>query len=483
MKPTRAILVLTALASLMSGCMVGPNYQTPAAPVTPVSSQSYTAEPLLLSSEQRVHMGLQISAEWWTLYASPQLDQLIKQALAHNLDIAAAKATLAQANDLVAAEQGSLLPQVGLSATSGRQKYGAALFGPANFTIPPFSYDEIGPSASWTPDLFGGTRRGVERQQALAAYQAHQLDAVYVSLTGNVVAQALTIAATQAEISTTQQIIRQDERTLKLMQAAQTGGSGTRTEVLSAQSQLDSDRTLLPPLQQRLSVARHALAILTGAAPADWQTADLSLSQLTLPADLPVSLPSELVRQRPDILAAEANLHAASAAIGVATANLYPKLTLTANFMQEALNPAGLLKVANGAWAVAGTLSAPLFNGGTLSAQKRAAEHGYQAALAQYQQIILQSFGQVADQLQALQHDGERISAQQQAVATATASLDLARRSYAAGNTGVLPILDAERLLAHAQLELSRAQSQRYLDTAQLYVALGGSPLASEGVK
>ena len=277
---------------------------------------------------------------------------------------------------------------------------------------------------------------------------------------------------------TTQQVIDEDVKTLKLLQAALVGGSGTRTEVLSAQSQLDADRTLLPPLQQRLSVARHALAILTGVAPADWHTADLSLSQLTLPADLPVSLPSELVHQRPDILAAEANLHAASAAIGVATANLYPKLTLSASYLQEALSPSGLLKAANGAWALAAGLSAPLYNGGTLSAQKRAAEHAYQAALAQYQQTILQSFGQVADQLQALQHDGERISAQQQAVMTASSSLDLARRSYQAGNTGVLPIIDASRTQARARLELSRALSQRFLDTAQLYVVLGGSPLA-----
>jgi len=461
------------LAAFLSACTVGPDFKNPEPPAT----KSYTVEKDVLSSDQHIALGKQIQAEWWTLFASQSLNDMIKQAIADNYEIAAAKETLAQAQETVNAESGGLLPQVGLNGTAGRQKYGVALFGPSNFTIPPFSYYEVGPSLSWTPDLFGGTRRGIERQQALAEYQAHQLDGVYVTLTGNVVALSFTIAATKAEISAAEQIIGEDEQTLKLVQEAFHAGSNTKVDILSAQSQLDSDQALLPPLQQQLSVARHALSILLGKAPADWTPPDFEMNNFTLPKELPVSLPSELVRKRPDILASEANLHAASAAIGIATANLYPKITLTANVMQEALTPGGLFKSANNAWALAGGLTQPIFSGGTLAAEKSEAEHAYEAALAQYQQIILHAFGQVADALTALQHDSESVAAQQQAVDTASASLTLARKSRQAGNSGLLQIQDAQRKLAEARFGLIRAQSQRFLDTAQLFVALGGSPL------
>jgi NodT family efflux transporter outer membrane factor (OMF) lipoprotein len=260
------------------------------------------------------------------------------------------------------------------------------------------------------------------------------------------------------------------------VQVAFQAGSGTRVEILAAQSQLDTDHTRLPPIAQRLSVARHALAILVGKAPAEWTPPDFTLDHFKLPADLPVSLPAELAHRRPDILAAEANLHAASAAVGVAVTNLYPKITLTANTMQEALTPGGLFDLGNNAWAMAANLTAPLFSGGTLTAEKRAAEHGYQAALAQYHDTMLRAFQDVADGLTGIAHDGEAAASQQQAVNTAEASLDLARRSYQAGNTGLLQIQEASRQLAEAQIELARAQHQRLLDTARLFVALGGSP-------
>ena len=465
--------VAVAVLALSACAEVGPDFKTPDAPGT----QRYTAEPDLLTRDQQVQMGEALQAEWWTLFANKPLNDIIGQAMQGNYDIAAAREAVAQAAEASKAEQGSLMPQLSLGATAGRQKYGVALFGPSNFAIPPFTYYEFGPTATFDLDLFGKKKRSVERMQAMAEYQQHQLSAAYVDLTANVVGQALTIAGAQAEIDATKRIIDEDHKTLKLVQGAFDTGSGNKIDILSAQSQLEGTEAQLPALYQRISVAQHALSILTGQAPADWVPPAFTLAQFSLPKKLPLVVPSALVRQRPDILAAEANLHAASAAVGVATANLYPDISLSANLIQEALIPADLFRSVNSAWALAAQATQPLYSGGTLSAEKRAAEHAYQQALATYKQTILLAFGQVADALTALKQDAAAVDAQQKALNTAQASLKLARDSYSAGNTGVLQIQDAQRALAQAQIGLSRAQSQRYLDTAQLFAALGGSPV------
>ena len=469
--------LMLAVTLLVSACSVGPNMQNPVLPEV----KSYTAQDERLSLQQRLTLGDQLSAEWWTLFASKPLNDLLQQAIANNYDLAAARETLAQAEEAVKAGNGALLPQVSLGAAAGRQKYGAALFGPANFNIPPFSYYELGPSLSWTPDLFGGAHRALERQQALADYQAHQLDAAYVTLTGNTVAATLALAAANDEITALERILAEDGSMLKLVQASYAAGAATRVDVLSAQTRIIADQALLPPLQQRLSASRHTLAILIGKAPANWTPANFKLRDFTLPASLPTSLPSELIQKRPDILAAQANLHAASAAIGVASANLYPQITLTANMLQEALTPVGLFQSASNAWAVAAGLSAPIFNGGMLSAEKRAAEHAYQAALAQYQQTILIAFGAVADALTALDHDDNAFMLRKNAVDAAVATLDMAGASYRAGASGLVQVQDARLALAKTQLELIRAQQQRYLDCVRLFVAVGGSPVAGQG--
>jgi NodT family efflux transporter outer membrane factor (OMF) lipoprotein len=246
---------------------------------------------------------------------------------------------------------------------------------------------------------------------------------------------------------------------------------------MTAQSQLASDRTQLPDLHQQESTARHALAILVGKAPAEWSPPDFALTDFTLPGEIPVSLPSDLVHRRPDILAAEAQLHVASAAIGVATANLYPNIDLTGVVTQQALTPGFLFNSVSNAWAVAANISQPIFDGGQLSAQRRAAVDNYQATLAIYRQTILTAFGDVADLLQALSNDSELLKAQTTAAETAGESLDLARRSFQSGNSGILDVIDAERRYAQAQVGLTRAKSQRLMDTAQLYLALGGSTI------
>jgi NodT family efflux transporter outer membrane factor (OMF) lipoprotein len=461
---------------LLSACTLGPDFHAPDAPkVTDYKSTGDQGAP----ADQRVALGKTIAEDWWAGFRSPALDAMIRQALAGNLDAEAARQRMAEAEEQVNAAEGALLPQVSLGATAGRQKYGKSLFGPLNIAIPPFTYYTVGPTVSVPLDIFGGQRRTVEERQAFLDYQRHELDASYQSLTAHVATEALSLAAARAEISTVQAIIADDQRNVDLVQSAITTGSGTRVQLVNAQSQLAEDKALLPDLRQQEAVARHALAILTGKMPAEWAAPQFTLTDFTLPDELPVSLPSELVHQRPDILAAEAQLHVASAAIGVATANLYPNLNLTATVTQQALTPGGLFDSANNAWGLAANLTQPIFDGGRLSAEKRAAVDNYQAELAGYRQTVLTAFGDVADRLQALANDADRVTAETEAEETAAQALDLARKSYAAGNSGILDVIDVQRRHGQAQLNLARARAQRLMDTAELYLAAGNARITA----
>jgi NodT family efflux transporter outer membrane factor (OMF) lipoprotein len=476
-------LILVALSALLSACMVGPDFTPPKAPTTKAYSaegeaELQNADPTKNPEvEQRLALGKKISADWWTLLHSRALDDVIRRAIAGNLTLAASRATLLQAQEAVRAAGGALYPQVDLATRVAREKFGASFLGPNADSSPAFTSYLAGPSVSYNLDLFGGIRRNIEQQQALAEYQGYQLEAAYLSITGNVVIQAIRMASLRAQLQTIEDILADDRRNLALVQAAFRNGAVTQVDVLSAQSQLANDRTLRPPLRQQLSVARHALSILAGAAPGDWRPPDFDLSELTLPQELPVTLPSELVHARPDIRAAEARLHAASAAIGVATANMYPNINLSASLTQEATDPGQLFTAGATAWSLVSGLTQPLFHGGELKAQRRGAVDAFQATLATYQQTVLQSFGQVADVLQALAHDGQELAAQKHALDSAEASLRLTRLSYSAGNVGVLQVLDAERLYQRARLGYVQAQAQRYLDTAELFLAMGGGTL------
>lgn len=467
-----SLSLLSAL--LLSSCTLGPDFLVPAPPaVTSYNAKTDAGPP----DDQRIALGQRIQGDWWAGFQSPSLDGVIKEALSGNQDVEAARHRMAEAEEQVNVAQGALLPQVALGSTAGYQKYGRSLFGPLNFTVPPFAYYTLGPTVSFPLDLFGGERRRVEQKKALLEYQGFELDAAYQSLTAHVAAEALALASARAQIDALNGIIADDERNVGLVQSAITGGSGTQVQLVSAQSQLAEDRALLPDLRQQEAVARHALAILVGKAPAEWSPPEFALTDFTLPGELPVSLPSELVRRRPDIRAAESQLHAASAAIGIATANLYPNLNLTANVTTQALTPGGLFNSINNAYALAGSLTQPIFSGGKLSAERRAAIENYKASLATYRQTILTAFGDIADRLQALSNDADRLHAQAAAAETASRSLDLARRSFEAGNSGILDVIDAERRNAQAQLGLARAKAQRLMDTVQLYLALGGSPV------
>ena len=471
---SRVRLLVCSGTLALCACTVGPNFKAPDAPAVRGYSAPGDAPP---PADQRVTLGAQIEGDWWAQFHSTPLNELIKVAIDANQDIAAGKARIAEAQEEVTAAHAALLPSLTFGTTVGRQKYGKSLFGPLDFVIPPFTYYTVGPSINAPLDLFGGNKRALEETKAYGDYQKVELDAAYLSLTANVVAQALSVAAARAQIEVVQDIIANDQRNVDLVQTSLDDGQATRTQLLTAQTQLATDKTLLPELHQEESTARHALAILLGQSPAEWTPPELTLNDFVLPGEIAASLPSELVHRRPDIRAAEAQLHAASAAIGVATANLYPNITLSGSLTQQALTPGGLFNGAAAAWTIAANLTAPLYDGGRLRAERRAAVDGYQAALADYRQVILRSFGDVADSLQALSNDDEQFNSQAVAAQTAAAARDLARRSYTVGNSGILDVLDAERSTAQAQLGLSRARAQRLIDTARLYMALGGTPV------
>jgi NodT family efflux transporter outer membrane factor (OMF) lipoprotein len=477
----------TVAALVLGGCAVGPNFQRPTAPAAPAYLPSGELRPLGRAAAeaqrrapaagpyaQRIRLGGSVESNWWALFDSPELDELIRHALADNLSLAAAKATLAQAEEVVAAQTGRLFPQVGFQASSGRQKYGKQFLGRLIPSVPPFTYEAFGANVSYTLDYDGAMARSVEEQKALEQYERSELNAAQLTLTGDVASEVVVIAATRGEIRATAQLLAEDRDNLGLVQTAFDNGSVSKLDVLTAQSQLASDQTLLPPLYQRLAMARHALAVLLGRQPAAWSRPDLELAELRLPRQLPVSVPSKLVRRRPDILAAEAQLHAATAAVGIATADLYPQISLTATLAQEALAPAQLFNASSTAWSLIAGLTQPLFDGGTLRAQRRAALDALNASAARYQQVVLDSFGQVADLLDALQHDAQLVAAQANARDTSQTSLELARQSYQAGNSGLLQVLDAQRERQRAELGFLRAQSRQYLDTIQLLLAVGG---------
>jgi NodT family efflux transporter outer membrane factor (OMF) lipoprotein len=471
------------LAVLVVGCAVGPDFVRPPAPETKDYEAGGMPQPVVpepTETQQHFTLGKKISNDWWQLFHSARLDDVLQQTIAGSQTLIAAKTTLAQAQQSVAQATGALYPQVDLAAGAQRQRVNFAAIG-INTPGPIINLFSIGPTVNYALDIFGGYRRRVEQQEALAEYQGWELDAAYLTLTGNAVTLALQIASARAQIAAVESIIADDERNLDLVRTELKAGEATQIDVQSAASQLAADRTLLPPLRQQVSVARHALAVLAGVAPGDWAPPDFDLGEFTLPEDLPVSLPSELVRQRPDILAAEAQLHAASAAVGVATAQLYPSINLTASFEQFAVKPSKLFNPTSSVFDFGASLLAPIFHGGALRAEQQAAVDAFDGALASYKQTVLSSFGQVADVLQALAHDTELLEAEHRALDSAEASLRLTRTTYSYGNAGILQVLDAQRLAEQARLGYVRAQAQRYLDTVQLLTAMGGGWWESQG--
>jgi NodT family efflux transporter outer membrane factor (OMF) lipoprotein len=473
-------LLCCGLAAGLAGCKVGPNFLAPKAPDTTAYRQEKTTALNAGKRDESQHLvpGAALRQDWWALFRSPELDRTIAAAIAGNRTLVQARATLAQAQQVEVQAGGGLYPQLNLDAQALRQRLDFATLGiPANPLFPKFAefnVFNVGPAVSYNLDIWGGTRRLIEERAAQAEYQGYEMAAAYLTLTGNAVTQAVTIASIRAQIAAAEDIIANDRQNLDLVQRELQGGMATSIEVESAQSQLENDQTFLPPLRQQLSAARNALSLLVGVAPGDWSPPDFDLDRLTLPTALPVSLPAELVHRRPDILAAESQMKAANAAVGVATAQLYPNINLTGEFEQVSTSVGNIFALQNNAWNIAAQLAAPLLHGGELTAQRNAALAADRATRAGYEQTVLQAFTQVATVLDALQHDAELIEAQHRALDAAQHSLDLTRTSYQGGNTGILLVLDAQRRYQQARLGYVRAVQQRFLDTVQLFAAMGG---------
>jgi NodT family efflux transporter outer membrane factor (OMF) lipoprotein len=451
-----------ATVVVLAGCATGSKFEPPAPPTV----ASYIGQP----PAPTVVMGRAPREDWWTLLRSSQLNDVVALALQNNYSLEIARANLAKAEEGVAAARGARSVQVDATAGVGRKKYGSSFLGPQANTFPTFSAYTAGPTITYDLDLFGATRHRIEQADAAAAYETEQLRAARLRVTGDTVTQALRIAAVQAQIAVVKRVLDADEKTLDLVRAARRVGVVSDIDVLQATGQRDRDRTLLPPLYQDLDVAKDALAVLIGRPPAQWSPPDFALDQFTLPKELNLVIPSELVRARPDIRAAEAELRGASASVGIATADLYPRITLSSAWAQEGLLSGGTVT----AWSLIGGITGPIFHGGTLSAQRRAAQDEYQAAFARYQLVVLNSFGQVADTLHALDHDMEALQTQQQALASADSALGLTRQGYRVGNADILQILTAQRLYELAELGLVQARTQTFTDTVGLFLASGG---------
>jgi len=478
---TRLAFLSSALlsATLLAGCTVGPNFERPSAPTgtgyRPPAEQRVAAQ-----AEPVADLGVGPQARWWEAFGSPELDALVDRAIADNFSLAAARATLAASEAEARAIAGRRLPQIDASTRIEQEQVNLSAFGfqpsPALGVNgnPEFHLFSVGGGISYDLDLFGGLRRQSEQSVAQAEAQRRATEAAHLAIAGRVVDQVLTVAAISKQIEVADALLADDLRNVDLTQKRRKAGEGTLVEVLNAQAQYTSDRGDIPQLHQQLDEARHLLATLVGVAPADLGPADFDLEKLVLPASVPVTLPSALVHKRPDILQAEADLHAATAAIGVATAKLYPDITLGATLTQGAPAVDSLVKNAFRGYDVFAGLAAPIFHGGTLKAERDAAVARAHASAATYQQTVLDAFGQVADLLSALQSDARSVANQRESVDVAQRSLALSRRSFEVGNSGILQVLDSERLYQRANTNLVLARTRQYLNVARLYVATAG---------
>jgi NodT family efflux transporter outer membrane factor (OMF) lipoprotein len=471
--PLRALGTMASAAALAACTTVGPNFKTPA---PPPPGAGYVTDAERLPSNVAVGAAAP-GDQWWTLFGSPALNHTVEAAIAGSPTLDAARARLIAAREAVAVVQGGLYPQVGVGAGVSRQKQSVAPFGlPASAApLPPnFNLYQVGASVSYSLDLFGGTRRAVEAKQALANSRRFELDAAAMTLTGNTASSAIDIAGLRAQLVAVAQILDADRQTLDLVRKERRTGEVSDRDVVAASAQLAADEALRPPIEQGLSVARHSLAALVGISPGELTASDFDLAELRRPDALPVSVPSELVRRRPDIQAAESRLHAASAEIGVATARLYPQITLSAGYTASSLNGSALFGSGGAVWSLAGSVLQPIFDGGSRRAGRREAVAEFQASDADYRQTVLQAFAQVGDVLTALDHDTALLEAQKRALDLASESLRLERINYATGASGLRDVLDAQRQFARASLGHAQVQGQLYLDSIQLIVAMGG---------
>jgi NodT family efflux transporter outer membrane factor (OMF) lipoprotein len=479
MKWLFARLFIVGIATVALGsCIVGPGVHTAefAAPgsytASPLPSQTASA-PTDGGASQRFTFAETLSAQWWTLFRSPDLNELIKQGLAGNPSLSSAQAALRQAEETLRAASGALLyPSIdgGVQATRLRAS-GASVGGGPSYE---FNLYHASVNVSYTLDLFGGSRHQLEALAAQVDYQRYQFEAAYLSLTANIVTASVGEASLRAQIQATQDILAAERKQLNIVKRQFEIGAVSKAAVLSQETELAKTGATLPPLQKQLAYTRHALSVLVGRLPSEGKLPEFRLNSLQLPAVLPVSLPSALAHQRPDIRASEALLRQAGAQVGVATANLYPQITLGGGYGLEANNTGHMFSGNNVIWNIGAGLLQPIFNAGELTAKRRAAIAAYDQAAAQYRDTVLKAFQNVADVLRALETDAQLLLAQAQAEAAAQATLILTEKQFQLGAVNYLSLLVAQRDYQQARISLIQAQAQRFSDTAALFQALGG---------
>ncbi len=480
MNRARRLLLYVLAAGLLASCAVGPDYRAPEPPKTtgflpegPLPART-AATDLPGGEAQHFSEGADIPGQWWTLFQSPDLNALIERALANNPTLEAAQASLRQANETLAAQRGGLYPSLAGAFNAQRQKVPGAAFGQPQ--IPSFLYtlNSATVNVSYTIDAFGGVRRQIEAQQSQADYQRHALEASYLALTANVVTAAIAEASLRAQIAASEDVAHAQQAQLDIIQRRFGAGGTSRADVLQQEAIVQATLAGLPALRAQLAQERNLLAAYVGALPADYHGAAITLDSLTLPQDLPVSLPSALVEQRPDVQQYAAQLHQATAQIGVATANLLPQLTLTGNYGGEAQRFADVFSPNSVVWGLVGAVTQPLFNGGQLIHQRRAAVAAAQAAAANYKATVINAFENVSDTLYALGADADALVAAAAAERAASGSLGLVQAQYRSGGTSYLQVLLAEQNQQTAAIALVKARAQRFADTAALFQALGG---------
>jgi NodT family efflux transporter outer membrane factor (OMF) lipoprotein len=472
--------VIAAIFINLPACMVGPNFHRQAAPK--VNSYNETPLPAKTTStssiknagkSQEFAWNKDIPADWWYLFRSPPINELIKTGLANSPNLAAAQAALRQAQEAVNVQIGnSLLPAVNAVGSGERQRFASSSFGDG---IPSslFNVYNANVNVSYTFDFFGGARRQVESLMAQVDYQQFQLIAAYLTLTSNIVTTAITVASLEDQIRTTKELITAEEDQLNIIRKQFQLGGVASTNVLSQQTLVDQTRATLPPLQKSLSQSLHSLSVLVGAYP-NAPLPKINLDALELPKQVPVSLPSYLVRQRPDVRASEALLHAATAQVGVATAGLFPQFSISGAYGWSGSVPSTLFQPQNLAWNFIGQAAQPIFHGGALIAQRREAIAAYDQAMAQYRQVVLQAFQNVADSLRAIETDARTLQAQRLAEISARKNLRVTTEQYRLGGVNYLNLLTAQEQYLQARINRIQAQAARYADTAALFQSLGG---------
>ena len=474
---TRSRSAIASLAlCLVAGCNVGPKYNPPTAPA--ITAYTPQPQPVATTSSagpagwtQHLDSSAAVPAQWWTLFQSPELNSMMEQALANSPTLAQAAARLKEAQEELNARTGATkYPTVTGNASVEEEQLNLSAYGIPFPNPSPFTLLNGSVAVSYALDIFGANRRAIEGLKAERDYENWQLEGARLMLTGNVVSAAIRQAELRKQIELTDRLLGVEQRELAIAEARKQAGGASDADVESQKATVAETQATIPPLEAQLDVVNHQLAVLMGKSPAEAQIPDLSLDVLHLPQELPLSLPSALVRQRPDVRASEALLHEASANVGVATANLYPQIVLSGSG-----GGTGTSFVAGGdVWNVASSLMQPIYNGGALRAEKRKAEAAYQEASSVYRQTVLQAFGQVADTLTAIDHDAQTLKARSDAADDADASYQIAVGRYHAGGISELILLEAERQQLQAELDRTAATASRFSDSATLFQALGG---------